>query len=80
MSRSDMIDACKSHPIYSGDNIRREARSLIGSNFKIYKTFPFCRDCAMECKMPNVPTLELKACPRTLGYATEAKSRGGLNV
>jgi hypothetical protein len=79
MSSSDMIDVCKSHPIYSGDNIRKEARHLIGSNFKMYKTFPFCRECKMECKMPNVPTLEL-ICPRTPGYRAEVRTRGGLNV
>lgn len=76
-SYSDIIGIRKAEPVYSGDNIRREARNLIGSNFKMYKTFPFCRECSMECKMPNVPTLRL-TCPRTPGYPAEAKTTGGV--
>lgn len=76
MIHSDIIGIRKAEPIYSGNNIRQEVRNLIGSNFKTYKTFPFCRDCALECKMPNIPTLEL-TCPRTPDYEAKAKTRGG---
>lgn len=62
------------HPIYSGSGYRDEVRGLIGFNFKIYKTYPSCRACPMECKMPNVPTLKV-TCPRTLDYEIEAKTR-----
>jgi len=50
------------HPLYSGSGPRDEVRALIKFNFKRYKIYSSCRACRMECKMPNVPTLEL-ICP-----------------
>jgi len=67
------------HPLYSGSGPRDEVKGLIKFNFKHYKSYPSCRACPMECKMPNVPTLRL-TCPRTPGFEAEARARGGHNV
>ena len=55
------------HPLYSGSGPRDEVRALIADNFREHGTYPPCRACRMECKMPNVPTLELIFCRKKRG-------------
>jgi len=55
------------HPLYSGSGPRDEVQGLIKFNFRHYKTYPPCRVCREDCKMPNVPTLELIFCPKKTG-------------
>jgi len=76
MTYLSTIDVNELHPLYSGSGPRDEVRGLIQFNFRHYKSYPSCRTCSMECKMPNVPGLKL-TCPVTPDYQEEAKSRGG---
>jgi len=73
------VQAPMLHPLYSGSGPRDEMRGLIAFNFRHYKTYPSCRTCRMECKMPNVPALKV-VCPRTPGFEAMVKTRGGSNV